>query len=132
MFSFALHKKGKMRKPKIIKYKGHEIVYLDFSNMRKKNSIIETERVAGEHIQNQDFNSLLVLSNMGNMIFDHETRDFFLQVVKENAPYIKASAVIGIYGLMSIVYDDFIKQSGRNLKQFKTRTEALEYLISFE
>ncbi len=121
-----------MRKPKVIKYKGHEIVYLDFSNMRKKDSIIGTERAAGEYIQNQDFNSLLVLSNMENMIFDHETRDFFLQVVKKNAPYIKAAAVIGVYGLMSIVYDDFIKQSGRNLKLFKTRTEALDYLISFE
>lgn len=121
-----------MRKPKTIKYKGNDILYLDFSNMRKKESIIETERLAGEHIQNHDFNSLLVLSNMENMMFDHETRDFFLHVVKKNAPYIKAAAVIGIYGLMSIVSDDFIKQSGRNIKQFRTRAEALDYLISFE
>jgi hypothetical protein len=120
-----------MRKPKIIKYKGHEIVYLDFSNMRKKDSIIETERLAGEFIQQHDFNSLLVLSNMEDMLFDHEIRDIFLDVVKENAPYIKAAAAIGVYSIMSIMYDDFIRQSGRNIKQFKTKPEALDYLISF-
>jgi hypothetical protein len=121
----------KMRNPKIINHKGHDIVYLDFSNMKRKSNIVETEKQAGAYIQKHAFNSLLVLSNMENMNFDHQVRDTFLDVVKDNAPFIKAAAVIGVKGLMNFVFDDFVRQSGRNFKAFKTKEEALDYLVSF-
>lgn len=120
-----------MRRPKVITHKGENVVYLDFSNMKRKVNIVETEKKAGVYIQKQSFNSLLVLSNLENMNFDHQVRDAFLDVVKDNSPYIKAAAVIGVNGLMRFVFDDFIRQSGRNLKVFKNKKEALEYLISY-
>ncbi|MBN1767942.1 MAG: hypothetical protein JXR50_11490 [Prolixibacteraceae bacterium] len=120
-----------MRRPKVIKHKGKDVVYLDFSNMKRKVNIVETEKRAGDYIQKQTFNSLLVLSNVENMNFDHQVRDTFLGVVKDNAPYIKAAAVIGVNGLMRFVFDDFVSQSGRNFKVFKCKEEALDYLISY-
>jgi hypothetical protein len=120
-----------MRQPEIIKYKGKEVLYLNFTNLRKNNHIKSLESLGGEYIRQQELNSVLVLTNMENMYFDLDIRKHFIKVVKENEPYVRASAVIGLYGLISFMYDGFIKLSGRNIKQFKTRKEAMEYLISF-
>lgn len=121
-----------MRKPEIIKHKEKEILYINFSNLKKKEQIIELKDLSGNLIQQQEVNSVLALTNLEGMFFDYEIRSHFIQVAKKNTLHIKASAIIGLYGLLSVLYNGFIKITGRNIKQFKTKKEALEYLSSFE
>lgn len=120
-----------MRKPDIIKHNGKQIIYLDFSNLKKKEQIIDLEIEGGELIQDQKFNSALVLTNMENMFFNNEIRTIFIKIARENSPYIKGAAVIGLYGLISLMYKGFLLATGRNIKLFKSKEEALKYLTSF-
>ncbi|MDA3929720.1 MAG: hypothetical protein PF541_12255 [Prolixibacteraceae bacterium] len=117
-----------MKKPEIINYKGVDIIYLNFSNMRKVEEIIQLENEGAELIQKQKFNSAITLTNMDGMFFNNEIRNHFSKVVKDNTPFVKASAVTGLNGLISIMYKSFIKLTGRNINLFKTKDEALEFL----
>lgn len=64
------------------------------------------------------------------MFFNNDLKKYFEQKVKGNAPYVKSGAVIGMTGLISIMYNAFVSLTGRNIKSFKSKEEALEYLIS--
>lgn len=121
-----------MKKPMIITYKGKKVVYLDFSNLNNNEQVLNFEKVAREFIQKQNINSALVLTNVENMYFNNELRTCFINSARANEPIVKASALIGLYGLTSFIYNDFLKQSGRNILALRTKTEALEYLASFD
>jgi hypothetical protein len=120
-----------MKEPEIIHYKGKSIIYLNFTNMRNKDEIIALEDKGAEYIRKQAPNSALTLTNMENMFFNNEIKSYFADVVKGNAPYVKAGAVLGMSGLISIMYNAFLQMTGRNIKAFKSKEEALEYLDGF-
>mgnify|MGYP001769268534 CR=1 FL=1 len=49
---------------------------------------------------------------------------------KAITPYVIASANVGVTGLKKIIVMSLNKLTGRDLKLFDTREEALEWLIS--
>ena len=121
-----------MRKPEIIRHKDVDIIYLDFTNMKDQVEILRLEDDGAELIQKQKFNSALTLTNMDGMFFNNEIRNHFSKIVKDNTPFVKASAVTGLNGLISIMYKSFVALTGRNIKLFKTKEEALDYLARFK
>lgn len=121
-----------MKEPKVILYKGKKIFYLDFSNLKNKDQVHEFEKEASDLIQMQTINSALVLTNIENMYLNNELRVGLIKTARTNSPFVKASVLIGMYGLTSLLYNDFLKQSGRKIISFRTKEEALEYLYSFD
>lgn len=121
-----------MRKPEIINHQDVDIIYLDFTKMKDVNEICTLEDQGGELIQQQKFNSALTLTNMEGMFFNNDIRNHFSKVVKANEPFVKAAAVIGLSGLISIMYKSFLALTGRNIKLFKNKEEAMDYLASFK
>jgi hypothetical protein len=119
-----------MRKPEIISYKGKTIVYLDFTNMKDKEEIMKLEKEGSDWIRSQSLNSVYTLTNMEGMFFNNELKKWFEEIVKVNAPYVRAGAVVGMTGLISIMYNAFVTVTGRNIKMCKSKDEALEYLAS--
>jgi hypothetical protein len=51
------------------------------------------------------------------------------EFTKANTPYIKAAAVVGISGLLEVAMSAVAKFSGRSFISFKTRSEAVEWLL---
>jgi hypothetical protein len=119
-----------MRKPEIIIYKGKNVVYLDFSGMKDKNEIMQLETDGADYIKKQTANSVYTLTNMEGMFFNNELKSFFEQTARGNAKFVKAGAVIGMTGLISIMYNAFVTFTGRAIKSCKNKEEALEYLSS--
>jgi hypothetical protein len=117
-----------MKQPEIIFHKGKTILYLDFANMKNKDEIMKLESDGANYIRKQPFNSVLTLTNMENMFFNNELKKYFEEMVKGNAPYVKAGAVIGMTGLISVMYNAFVSVTGRNIKSLKSKEEALDYL----
>ena len=74
-----------------------------------------------EYIRQQSPNSVLTLTNTENMFFNNEMRKHFEEKVKGNEPYVKAGAIIGMTGLISIMYGAFVRITGRNLTLYKIR-----------
>jgi hypothetical protein len=117
-----------MRQPEFITHKGKTILYLDFTNMKDKAEIIRLEEDGAAYIRKQPLNSVLTLTNMENMFFNSELKKWFEEKVKGNAPYVKAGAVIGMTGLISIMYNAFVSVTGRNIRSFKSKQEAMDFL----
>lgn len=117
-----------MKQPEIIYHKGKTILYLDFTNMKDKAEIMKLEDDGVTYIRKQPLNSVLTLTNMEGMFFNNELKKYFEEAVKGNAPYVKSGAVIGLTGLISVMYNAFVAVTGRNIKSFKSKEEALDYL----
>jgi hypothetical protein len=117
-----------MRKPEIISYKGKSIVYLDFTNMKDKDEIMKLESDGANYIRSQQLNSVYTLTNMEGMFFNNELKKYFEDIAKGNTPYVKAGVVVGMTGLISIMYNAFVTVTGRAIKSCKSKDEGLEYL----
>ena len=118
-----------MRKPEIIIYQGNEIIYLDFTGLKDKEEILKLEGDGSKMIRSHIPKSALTLTNLEGMHFNNDIKKYFEECVVANTPFVKASAVIGLSGLISIFYNGFVKLTRRDVKSFKSKDEALEYLI---
>ncbi|WP_066633571.1 SpoIIAA family protein [Labilibacter marinus] len=112
----------------LIEHKGAKVAYLNFSGLK---TIEEAEKAIQEsknYIRIQPENSVLTLSNMENMHFNSDIKNEFSTFIGGNKPYVKAGAVIGLSGLLRIIYNGVNKITGRNIKSFDTKEDALDWL----
>lgn len=117
-------------KTEIIRTNNSKIYYLDFSNLKDIKEIENVIEESSKIIQNQPESSVLSLSNLEGMHFNSSIREAFTTFVHHNKPFIKASAIIGLKGLSQIAFNGLVRVTGRNLKAFKTKEEAISYLAS--
>ena len=115
---------------KIIFYKGVEIVFNDYSDLKTAEEIKKVVDQAGEIIQQKEANSVLSLLCFKNTHFNKQIINILQAAAKENKPYIKASAVFGVSGLGKVILDGVIKLTGRDLPTFTSEEAAKEYLAS--
>ena len=114
-----------MRQAEIIRSGGIEIVYLDFSGLRKKEDVLAQMEAYGTYLRQKPFKSQYTLTNLEDMYFNTEVYNRFTSYVKANNPYVKGSAVIGLKGMMQIFYKGFVKITRRNVKVCNSKSEAV-------
>ncbi|HKM93807.1 MAG TPA: hypothetical protein VJY41_09160 [Prolixibacteraceae bacterium] len=117
-----------MRQPELIQDGNKSIVFLDFSGLKNKEEIINQIAIFAKYIRSKPAKSLVTMTNLENMYFNTEIYNLFVKYVKDNNPYVKASAVVGLKGLMQIFYRGFIAITGRNVKVCNSKNEAIEAL----
>jgi len=111
-----------------INYNGKSIIYVDFSNLKKTEEIFAVVDKAQAIIRSQPKGSALILTNFENMHFNNDVFKKVSEYAKGNTEFVKASAVIGLSGLIKVMYSGFAKVTNRSYKVFGSKTEALEYL----
>lgn len=119
-----------MRKPELISYKGKTISYMDFSNLKTIDEIDSLIKLSKAYIHNQTTFSVLALTNIDGIHFNSNIKGMFSDFVGSNKPFVKASAVIGISGLVRIVYNAVTRLNGRDVRSFDTDILAKEWLAS--
>jgi hypothetical protein len=62
--------------------------------------------------------------------FDREILTMFSGYTAANKPYIKASAIIGIAGLLNIALSSVERTAIRDIHSFDSETEALDWLVA--
>lgn len=112
-----------------ILHNGQVIFYMDFSNINHTSEIKNIMNESAVYIRNQPSGSVLSLSNITGMRFTQEIKVLFNDFIKENKPYIKASAVIGLNGLQ-LIFTGLLKVTNRNINSFNSEIEAKEWLFS--
>jgi hypothetical protein len=110
------------------KYKGHAIFVIDFSNCSNKEILVLLEQVKAS-VERHAPASLLVLSDLSGTHFDKKVATRAKEVLVLDRPYVKKSALIGTETLPNVFYENFKTFSQRELPTFKTREEAMEWLI---
>lgn len=121
-----------MKQPEII-YSGRtSILYLDFSGLKTKDEILKQVEIYGNYIKRQPLNSLYTLTNLEGMYFNTEVYNTISTYAKSNDKFVKASAVIGLKGMMQIFYKGFVKLSGRNITVCETKEQAIQSITKIE
>ena len=110
------------------KYKGHAIFVIDLSHCSNKEVLLLLDQVKAS-VERHAPASLLILSDFTGTHFDKTVATRAKEVLVLDRPYVKKSAWIGTENLPHVFYENFKSFSQRELPLFKTREEALEWLI---
>jgi hypothetical protein len=73
--------------------------------------------------------SALTLTDVTDTMFDNATIDAIKETIRLNGPHVRAAAVVGVLGLKKIILTALTTLTGRSLKLFDTREEALDWLV---
>ena len=81
----------------------------------------------------QPKNSVLALVNINRTKYDRASVAAMKEFIKDNTPYIKASAIIGMEGITEVVFKGVVAFTGRkNLVVFNDAEKAKDYLAALE
>lgn len=119
-----------MAEPRTIIHKGKTIYFMDFAGIKTPEEFNHVFDVSIKYIRSQPPKSVLALSNLTGIHFNSDIRNNFTVFIKGNEPYIKASAVYGVSGLIKVVYQAVTKITGRNVKALDTAELAKDWLVS--
>ena len=110
-------------------HKGKKILIIDASNCKHDESLAVISR-AKQIIQSQPLNSVYTYTDTTNTMYNAELSSAMKEYVAGNKPYVKAAASVGTSGLKQILYNALLKFSGRNIKLFDNKQQALDWLAS--
>jgi hypothetical protein len=120
-----------MGRTQFIEHEGRQIVYLDFSGITDPGqAVAAAEEAKGFFARQPRQQTLLTLTNVKGSHFDTQVVKAMRELVEHNKAYVRAGAVVGLTGLMRVVYTTLLHLTGRNIRAFETLDEAKEFLVS--
>jgi len=112
-----------------ITHKGKRILYLDFSNLTSEQVPTMLAEVA-VHEEKEPAGSILSLSNFENLHFNVSVLNAFNNDIKVHSGQYKATACLGVTGLVKVMFDTASKLTKQEMKCFSNKTEALDWLAT--
>lgn len=113
---------------RFIKHKGRAIFLIDFRNCSSKEMMVLLDQVKAS-VERHAPGSLLVLSDFAGAHFDKNVATRAKEVLVRDKPYVKKSAWVGTESLPRVYYENFKSFSQRELPTFKSREEAMDWLV---
>lgn len=114
-----------------IEYKGKKILLTDYSNATP-DVIISTVKESISVSATQKEKSILQIVDVTDVTYDKNSWQIFRQAAKENQPYSKASAVLGVDAAKKFFLTVAKMVSKRNIKAFDNIEEAKEWLVNLQ
>jgi hypothetical protein len=119
-----------MERTRFIEHKGKRILLLDYAGVRDPDEAVASIRHSMDLVARQPLNSLLVMTVVRDARYNAAVLQAMKELAAHNAPYVKASAVVGMSGLHRIAYTAVLMFSKRNIKTFDEEAQALDWLVS--
>jgi hypothetical protein len=116
-------------RPRFIKHKGHAIYLIDFTHCAAKELLLLLDQVRAD-IARHEPGSVLTLADFTGAQIDKSVATRVKEVLVLDRPYVKRSAWVGTESLPQVFYEHFKSFSQRDLPVFKTREEAMEWLVT--
>jgi len=114
---------------RFIKHKGHAIFLVDFSHCEAKEILLLLDQVRAD-VARHTPGSLLTLADVTGAHFDKAVATRTKEVLVLDRPYVKRSAWVGAESLPHVYYENFKSFSHRDIPAFKTREEAMDWLVA--
>lgn len=113
-----------------IEHKGKKIIYLDYKNLnsRNKEEFIKVLDAAKEFVLSAG-NNILLLVDIRNSFGDRDIVNRMKQDGKEEKPYIKKEAVVGITGVKEVLLKAINLFTNLGIKPFNSLEEAKDWLV---
>jgi hypothetical protein len=114
-----------------LNYKGKAILCLDVAGLKLKDKqeFQKLVELAEEQIRKHPPKSLLLITNVADTGFDTEVSAIMGEYAVHNTPYVKASALIGVFGVQKVVLAAIKALTGREFYLADSVVEAQEWLI---
>lgn len=120
-----------MARTHFIEHGGRRIVLLDLTGLTNPAETLAAIDEAKAFIAQQPKEGqLLTLTHVRGSQFDTQVVQALRGLVEHNKPYVRAGAVVGLSGLMRVVYSTLVHLTGRNLRAFDDLEAAKEYLAA--
>ena len=114
---------------RFIKYKGHPIFVIDFSHCEANDIMLLLDQVRA-HVSRHAPNSVLTFADFTGAHVDKKVATHIKEVLVLDRPYVKKSAWVGTESLPHVFYENFKTFSQREIPAFKTREEAMDWLVA--
>jgi len=114
---------------RFIKHKGQAIFLIDFSHCSAKEMTLLLDQVRAD-VSRHAPGSVLTLADMTGAHVDKTVATKIKEVLVFDRPYVKKSAWVGTESLPHVFYENFKSFSQRELPTFKTREEAMDWLVA--
>lgn len=116
---------------RFITHRGQRILLADVSNCVPA-EMIELARMVPAYIADEPRGSVLLLADFTGARFDKAAFESLKQATVFDRPHLKRSAWVGTETLPKIFYENLKAFSQRELPTFKSREEALDWLVAEE
>ena len=113
---------------RFIEHKGKQILLVDVSHCGHK----ELEKLAllvPSYVTSEPRGSVLLLADFTGAQFDRIAVDRLKEAAVFDRPHIKRSAWVGVENLPKVFFEHIKNFSQRDLPAFKTREEAMDWLV---
>jgi hypothetical protein len=111
-----------------IEHRGKKILLADVSHCTARE--VETiARLVPAYVTSEPLASVLLLGDFTGAEFDRIAIDRLKEGAVFDRPHLKRSAWVGIESLPKVFYEHIKSFSRRELPTFKTREEAMEWLV---
>jgi len=109
-------------------HKGKTIVVADVAGATSEEAMLIMQD-AQKKIVALPPKSVLLLTDATDVAYNRDTANALKAYASHITPHIKASAVVGADGVRSIILQVVATFTGRDIKAFKDREEALDWLV---
>ncbi|HEX4385243.1 MAG TPA: hypothetical protein VH083_19925 [Myxococcales bacterium] len=109
----------------------HGIVLQDFSNFADAETALGAFAEARAFVQLQPRGSILMLTDVTGSNFTQPVIEGIRDLAVHNKPWVRASALFGLTPIMRVICRALLALTGREIKVFETRTQAMAYLMGF-
>jgi hypothetical protein len=113
---------------RFVKHKGHAIFLIDFSHCPEKELLFLLDQVKNI-VARHEHGSLLTLGDFTGAEIDKKVFTRMKEVLVMDRPYVKRSAWVGAESVPQVFYEHIKTFSQRELPVFKTREEAMDWLV---
>jgi hypothetical protein len=117
-----------MERVQFITCRGKRILLVDLTHTKPEEALAvlaEAKKVIGA----QPPQSILNLTDVSHLRYDVAVAQALKKLAVFNKPFVRASAVVGISGLMKIILDGVERFSDRRFELFSSREQAQEWLV---
>jgi hypothetical protein len=117
-----------MERISFITHKGKPIMVVDLSHCEAREILLlleEVQRTVARH----ERGSLLTLGDMTGAHIDRAVATRMKEVLTLDRPFVKRSAWVGTESVPHVYYENIKTFSRRDFPSFKTRDEAMEWLV---
>jgi len=114
---------------RFIKHKGQAIFLIDYSHCGSKEVLFLLEQVRAI-IARHAHGSMLTLVDLTGAEIDKKVITRMKEVATLDRPFVKRSAFIGTESMPHVFYESIKSFSQREFPAFKTREEAMDWLVA--
>ncbi len=113
---------------RFISHKGKKILLVDASNLSAE-ELVQLSPLALSRITAEPRGSVLLLADFSGSKVDKKSLEALKPALVLDRPYLKRSAWVGTENLPKVFYEHLKSFSQRELPLFKTREEAMDWLV---